>query len=255
MATSDVLFVGMKNDDLDSWKAFPGTVVEMNGESGTRCNRRETHHKFISLGPTPPSCDTVHVFYLYAAFAMLKIPNYHAKTRERRASAVIPRKLLLYASSNCVKLRESMFNLFVQHFPDKIIESGGSCHGSHRETIKSIPGGWSDLEAHTFGMYKFVLAMENAESPEYVTEKLANAFALGAVPIYWGSFDASRLFNSEAFLRLDPQNPMATLRAVRYLDQNDTAYMEVRNRPYLSQTHDTMMGDPFKDHVLDLIKQ
>lgn len=255
--TSDVLFVGKMNkrESLDSWKMFPGTVVELNGESEhTVCNRRKTHYKFISLGPSAPSCNVVHVFYLYAAFSMLAIPNYHAKTQERRASAVVPKKVLLYANSHCVKFRESMFNLFVQHFPKKSVESGGRCHGSYRATTNSIPGAWHEMDAHRFGIYKFVLAMENKKSPEYVTEKLANAFALGAVPIYWGNVDsASRLFNSNAFLRLDPDNPMATLMAVRYLNKNDTAYLELRNRPYLSQTSDSMIGVPFKTRILDLI--
>jgi hypothetical protein len=37
------------------------------------------------------------------------------------------------------------------------------------------------------GQYKFVLAMENAVSDEYMTEKLWRNIHVGAVPIYYGS--------------------------------------------------------------------
>lgn len=35
--------------------------------------------------------------------------------------------------------------------------------------------------------YKFVIAFENAECKDYITEKLWRPLIAGSVPIYWGS--------------------------------------------------------------------
>jgi len=47
--------------------------------------------------------------------------------------------------------------------------------------------------------YKFVYAFENDHFPGYVTEKLPEAWATGAVPLYWGS-DITRSMNPAAFM-------------------------------------------------------
>ena len=47
--------------------------------------------------------------------------------------------------------------------------------------------------------YKFVFAFENDHFPGYVTEKLPEAWATGAVPLYWGS-DITRSMNPAAFM-------------------------------------------------------
>lgn len=47
--------------------------------------------------------------------------------------------------------------------------------------------------------YKFVYAFENDHFPGYVTEKLPEAWATGAIPLYWGS-DITKSFNSAAFI-------------------------------------------------------
>ena len=47
--------------------------------------------------------------------------------------------------------------------------------------------------------YKFVYAFENDHFPGYVTEKLPEAWATGAVPLYWGS-DITHSMNQAAFM-------------------------------------------------------
>ena len=54
-----------------------------------------------------------------------------------------------------------------------------------------------------YAKYRWVVTMENAEEIGYVTEKLANGLASGAVPIYMGDEAAAfRIFNSDAFVSL-----------------------------------------------------
>lgn len=48
--------------------------------------------------------------------------------------------------------------------------------------------------------YKFVLAMENKDDPGYCTEKLADAYKSGSLPIYWGNKDVVQDFNPKTFI-------------------------------------------------------
>jgi len=48
--------------------------------------------------------------------------------------------------------------------------------------------------------YKFVLAMENKDYPGYCTEKLADAYKSGSLPIYWGNKDVIADFNPKTFI-------------------------------------------------------
>jgi hypothetical protein len=54
----------------------------------------------------------------------------------------------------------------------------------------------------TSQQYKFVLAFENDLFPGYVTEKALEAWATGAIPLYWGS-DPAGYLNQKALLNLE----------------------------------------------------
>ena len=74
--------------------------------------------------------------------------------------------------------------------------------------------------------------MENSDVPGYVTEKLLNAYATGAVPVYWGGGGTvTLLFDERSFLWVDPNSPKATFERIRYLDANYTAFREMVTRP------------------------
>jgi len=50
--------------------------------------------------------------------------------------------------------------------------------------------------------YRFVLCFENDLYPGYVTEKIFDAWATGAVPLWWG-IDSQQTLNTDAFLNLN----------------------------------------------------
>ncbi len=54
--------------------------------------------------------------------------------------------------------------------------------------------------ARALAPYKFGVAFENHSRPGYVTEKIAQCFLAGNVPVYWGDPTAAWLFNPEAFI-------------------------------------------------------
>jgi hypothetical protein len=137
---------------------------------------------------------------------------------------------LVYAASRCLPHRQQAFDAL-----SRVIESiaMGACYGSHPELHRSRIARRQQYRQNymAFRDYRFVLAMENAKSPGYVTEKILYAFAAGAVPIYYGTQEVFDLFNHEAFIYYDPANPQATLDAVAYLDRNRTAYVEMVHKP------------------------
>ena len=51
--------------------------------------------------------------------------------------------------------------------------------------------------------YMFSIVMENARYSTYFTEKIMDCFVSGTVPVYWGSPDIGRYFNSDGIIELD----------------------------------------------------
>jgi hypothetical protein len=88
--------------------------------------------------------------------------------------------------------------------------------------------------------YRFGLAMENANYPGYVTEKLPNAFLAGGVPVYYGTTDVFNLFNKDAFIYYDIDDPQAALDRIAYFETNRTAYAEVLAQPILANGERTL---------------
>jgi hypothetical protein len=83
---------------------------------------------------------------------------------------------------------------------DKIDLYGGS-HGSTRIGSGIGPNGdWWRSKEEALTPYMFSLVFENAKYPKYYTEKITDCFALGVVPIYWGTDLISEDFNSEGII-------------------------------------------------------
>ena len=81
--------------------------------------------------------------------------------------------------------------------------------------------------------YRFVLCFENDLYPGYVTEKLPEAWATGAIPLYWGD-DRSKYFNSEAFINLNDFDYYDDfLQSVKKVNENEQNWTSVAHKPLL----------------------
>lgn len=49
--------------------------------------------------------------------------------------------------------------------------------------------------------------METRQVEGYISEKLLNGFLAGCVPIYWGTMEVFDVFNPDAFVWWDDDNP------------------------------------------------
>ena len=81
--------------------------------------------------------------------------------------------------------------------------------------------------------YKFVLALENASHPGYLTEKFAEAAQSNAIPIYWGDPTIAKDFNEKAFINCHAFPSLnAVVNHVQAIDQNDNHYLEMLAEPW-----------------------
>jgi hypothetical protein len=82
--------------------------------------------------------------------------------------------------------------------------------------------------------------MENEKSDGYITEKMANAFLSGTVPIWYGTREVFDVFNERAFIYYDIEDSQPSLDRIIYLEKNQTAYDEIQNEPILANGKQTI---------------
>lgn len=84
--------------------------------------------------------------------------------------------------------------------------------------------------------HKFSIACENATHPGYHTEKIAEAFAAGTIPIYWGDPKIEEVFNPKAFINCNAYPSIeAAVEKVRYLDTHSEEYLAMLKEPALRE--------------------
>lgn len=104
--------------------------------------------------------------------------------------------------------------------------------------------------------YKFVLCLENAAFPGYVTEKIFDAFFAGSVPVYLGAPDIADYIPRNAFI--DVRDFKDTLQLVAFLDSIDETafltYLENIETFLRSEDFTKWSHHRFTRIVIDLIK-
>lgn len=78
--------------------------------------------------------------------------------------------------------------------------------------------------------YKFVIAAENVSSNGYISEKLIDAYASNAVPIYWGDKEVSKIFNPDSFIDCTKYKIIEeVINKIKEVDNNDDLYLKMLN--------------------------
>ena len=94
-----------------------------------------------------------------------------------------------------------------------------------RAPSAAASGRFAQVDPHLkFREFRFAIAFENRKINWYITEKLVNAFLGGTIPLYWGAKEVLDVFNPEAFIYFDYNNPTPALKRLEYLERNRTAY-------------------------------
>lgn len=127
------------------------------------------------------------------------------------------------SNNNASEVRELFYNHLSTY---KTISSGGRYKNN-------VGGPVADKLAFEQG-HKFSISFENSSYPGYCTEKLVQAFAAQAVPIYWGDPTVTQTFNEEAFINCNQYASWdEVLEAVKRVDADPELYARMLATPAL----------------------
>eukprot|EP01102_Stenamoeba_stenopodia_P000252 TRINITY_DN1021_c0_g1_i3.p1 TRINITY_DN1021_c0_g1~~TRINITY_DN1021_c0_g1_i3.p1 ORF type:complete len:259 (-),score=56.23 TRINITY_DN1021_c0_g1_i3:45-821(-) len=137
---------------------------------------------------------------------------------------------VLYLSSKCNKRRDDRVRELMQYMP---VDSYGAClhNKDFPEDLKGREGvgshGWS-VKEELLRRYKFVLAYENNEYEDYVSEKFYQPLVHGCVPVYLGApnIDDYILFPNSVVRANGFKSTEELARYLKFMDQNDHLYSE-----------------------------
>lgn len=112
----------------------------------------------------------------------------------------------------------------------KVDVYGGIARNSNRKAALA--------KFETAQKYKFVFAFENDLFPGYVTEKAPEAWATGAIPLYWGS-DPAGYLNQDAMINLaNYENLDFFTERVGDVARNPQLWSNIANQPILKRKPD-----------------
>ena len=152
---------------------FHWSISYDNGRSGTNLYLPGWVRHLNRLGLTPYSL-------LRSSAGSLR------KAHERRPCAYVVR--------NRTQLRECFFDILSRSVE---ISSPGKSRNNHPAI-----GPTSAEKLAFLRNFRFNIAFENERFPGYLTEKIADAFTAGCVPIYWGDPLVEKTFSPDAFIHV-----------------------------------------------------
>jgi hypothetical protein len=86
--------------------------------------------------------------------------------------------------------------------------------------------------------FRFVFAFENDLFPGYVTEKVIEAWATGAIPLYWGS-DPLEYINPKSIINLNDFNSFQEFLArIAEVNNSRTLWEQIASQPILRKRPD-----------------
>lgn len=123
----------------------------------------------------------------------------------------------VYSNNNASPERKIFFDLLSSY---KQVSSGG-------RYMNNIGGAVRDKLAFQ-KQFKFVIAFENCSYPGYTTEKIVQAFAADAIPIYWGDPLVIKDFNPASFINCNDYNSFDdVVKRIIEIDNDDEIYLSI----------------------------
>ena len=139
-------------------------------------------------------------------------------------------------------------NFFWELSKYKKIDSGGSLFNNINTKISLDPSKRDEETKKWISQYKFMITFENSSVPNYLTEKIIQAYSYGAIPIYWGDPNVTNLVNPKCFINYYDYNDFSKLiEAVKRIDNDDKLYLNMYNQPFFKNPN------YLKENNLDMI--
>ena len=252
----DILIMGMHGECQSPIRDFPGKVLFVNGEphggnaatTTKLAGRAHVGDDVYQIGLVGDTDHTVYTFH--GAWSFLRLeediwPTLWDHSRKPINSGKY--QGLMYMNRNCQPHREEAVNRISSIMT---VYHGSACKGQaarepNNPRFQRMPAMPPDrvwtTNRQTYSEYQFCMAMENSKTQQYLSEKILMAFLAGCIPIYYGSDEVFDIFNKDAFVFYNPQDPAPALRQLQYLLQNETAYHDMlHQQPILAHGEDTV---------------
>ena len=104
---------------------------------------------------------------------------------------------------------------------------GGRCRNNIGARIKD--------KINFLSEYKFSIAMENSEGDGYISEKIADSFRAGTIPIYYGDYLIDEYINPKTYILIRGEKDIdKKIEYIKKIDNDDKLYMEImKEKPIL----------------------
>jgi len=135
-------------------------------------------------------------------FFMLLRPEYQDKLFNRVNHESFDRFCSFTVSNGANFFRNGFYQQLSKY---KFVHSYGKYLTNDQGLQKASAGKyWRDAKDEFFlkHSHKFSIVYENNSYPHYTTEKLMDAFLVGAMPLYWGDPKVKENFNEKAFINV-----------------------------------------------------
>lgn len=135
-----------------------------------------------------------------------------------------------------VRLRNMLFKKLSQY---KTVDAPGAVyHNLNADTLsKRYSENYAESKIQFIKNYKFTIAVENSYGLGYCTEKLSGPLIAGSMPIYWGYVPP--FINKKTIIYVNDFKDLDELVAyIKYLDQDDAAYMRILQQKPLNDLYD-----------------
>jgi Glycosyltransferase family 10 (fucosyltransferase) C-term len=161
-----------------------GTIVTSDPDTG-HGNRIASHGGIPwQIGIAMKQPGAVHKYFDYRALERL------SNKRSKLLSVICSNKALTPAQ----RLRIPFVGALKSHFGERLDVFGR---------------GFDEIDDKAEGLvdYRFHIALENSDEPDYWSEKIADPLIAGAFPFYWGCRNLEDYFPADSFARIDLANP------------------------------------------------
>ena len=140
----------------------------------------------------------------------------------------------IYSNAQADPLRDQIFHALCGY--KKVDALGKHLHNAESTVISPRYGGdWFLGSIEMKKPYKFSIAIENAVSSGYASEKIVSSMLGNTIPIYYGDPNISEKYNPKSFIDCRKFDSLDSLvEFVSYLDSNDDAYKKMMAEPWIT---------------------
>jgi hypothetical protein len=228
--------------------------ILINGETWDKGNLGDYDVKLIMEETDIRNGVICHPLFIMDSYVYNYWPRYMSVRR-----LIKKKKFCIFVVSNSnsydVKVRNKFFKKLSKY---KKVDSGGSALNNMGMNVPRNDESKGDYSYYEFlSEYKFMICFENTSKPNYLTEKLANAYLGGTVPIYWGASKVREWLNPKSFLQLEEtateEEMDRLINKIKEIDNDDKLYDEIYREPLMYSIHEELDMNKVREKVHEIV--